>query len=298
MLLAKKREGSMLTLKESKGFLANFVGDQKQKLELEEDINNLVNKLKPIDEELNRDKYLGSYSSFDGSPLSKGLFQFDMWTKDRAKVDYKSEGFLWDWDSLRNNVLKYGVRNSLLVAPMPTASTSQILGNNECIEPFTNNIYLRRTLAGEFVVINKYLIRKLVDLNIWSEKIKNQIIKDNGSVQNIQEIPEDIREVFKTVWEVGNKPLIDMAASRGRFICQSQSLNLFMDKPDFRKLSSMHFYSWKQGLKTGIYYLRTKPVAQAQKFTIEPEKRNNNSNASPSSGIVYDDTQECVACGS
>ena len=153
-----------------------------------------------------------------------------------------------DWEGLREDVMKYGVRNSLLVAPMPTASTSQILGNNECIEPFTSNIYLRRTLAGEFVVVNKYLIRRLVELNIWSESIKNEIIKNNGSIQTIDNIPDDIKSVFKTVWEIGNKPIIEMAASRGRFICQSQSLNLFMDKPDFRKLSSMHFFSWKKGL--------------------------------------------------
>jgi ribonucleoside-diphosphate reductase alpha chain len=215
-----------------------------------------------------------------------------MWTKDGSRVDHKAEGFLWNWESLRENVLRYGVRNSLLVAPMPTASTSQILGNNECIEPFTSNIYLRRTLAGEFVVVNKYLIRKLVQMNIWNDSIKNEIIKNNGSIQSITSIPEDIREVFKTVWEIGNKPLIDMAASRGRFICQSQSLNLFMDKPDFRKLSSMHFYSWRKGLKTGIYYLRTKPVAQAQQFTIEPEKR---SEGGPSCSR---DDQECLSCGS
>ena len=221
------------------------------------------------------------------------LFQFDLWNKDGEIVDTDNSDFLWDWKTLRNSIKKYGVRNSLLVAPMPTASTSQILGNNECIEPFTSNIYLRRTLAGEFVVVNKYLIRKLVELNIWNETIKNQIIKNNGSVQTISEIPEDIRKVFKTVWEIGNKPIIDMAASRGRFICQSQSLNLFMDKPDFRKLSSMHFYSWRKGLKTGIYYLRTKPVAQAQQFTIEPEKRNESNVASCSR-----DNQECEACGS
>ena len=173
---------------------------------------------------------------------------------------------------------------------MPTASTSQILGNNECIEPFTSNIYLRRTLAGEFVVVNKYLIKKLVDLNIWNENIKNEIIKNNGSIQNIESIPEHVKQVFKTVWEIGNKPLIDMAASRGRFICQSQSLNLFMDKPDFRKLSSMHFYSWKKGLKTGIYYLRTKPVAQAQQFTIEPEKKGQPTACARDDG-------ECEACG-
>ena len=290
--ISKKRESQMKKLVQyQKDRLSNELSNEDLQ-SLDKEIEKLTNQLNPIPEEINRDKYLGAYSSFENSPASKGILQYDLWEQECSK-EMKNK-----WTKLKKDIQKYGIRNSLLLAPMPTASTSQILGNNEAIEPFTSNIYLRRTLAGEFVVINKYLIRKLVDLNIWSEKIKNQIIKDNGSVQNIQEIPEDIREVFKTVWEVGNKPLIDMAASRGRFICQSQSLNLFMDKPDFRKLSSMHFYSWKQGLKTGIYYLRTKPVAQAQKFTIEPEKRNNNSNASPSSGIVYDDTQECVACGS
>ena len=195
---------------------------------------------------------------------------------------------------------------------MPTASTSQILGNNECIEPFTANIYLRRTLAGEFVVVNKYLIRDLIERGVWNETVKNNIIAANGSVQGIPEIPEDIQEIYKTVWEIGNKALIDMAADRGKYICQSQSLNLFMDKPDFSKLSSMHFYSWRKGLKTGIYYLRTKPVAQAQQFTIEPEKRNGNkspgsttestsaSSSSPTPPILScrRDNPDCEACGS
>ena len=170
---------------------------------------------------------------------------------------------------------------------MPTASTSQILGNNECIEPFTSNIYLRRVLAGEYVVINKYLIQELIELGLWNDNLKNQIIRDNGSVQNVN-IPDNIKKVYKTVWELGNKVLIDMAASRGKYICQSQSLNLFMQEPDFGKLSSMHFYSWEKGLKTGIYYLRTKPVASAQQFTIEPEKNMTSNNN-------YDD--ECEACG-
>ena len=222
--------------------------------------------LNPLDCELDRDEYIGSYSSFIGSPLHQGKFQFDMW-------DGKHAGN-YEWDVLRSSIKAYGVRNSLLVAPMPTASTSQILGNNECIEPFTSNIYLRRTLAGEFIVVNKYLMNDLLELGLWNEDLKNDIIKHNGSIQHIQEIPEEIREIYKTVWEIGNKPIIDMAATRGKYICQSQSLNLFMDKPNFQKLSSMHFYAWRKGLKTGIYYLRTKPVAQAQQFTIEPEKRN------------------------
>ena len=181
----------------------------------------------------------------------------------------------FDWDGLKRNIKEYGVRNSLLLAPMPTASTSQILGNNECIEPYTNNIYIRRTLAGEFVVINKHLIKDLLELGIYNESLKNEIIRNNGSVQNIEVIPDNIKAIYKTVWEIGNKALINMAATRGKYICQSQSLNLFMDVPDFQKLSSMHFYSWSKGLKTGIYYLRTKPVAQAQQFTIEPERKRN-----------------------
>ena len=166
---------------------------------------------------------------------------------------------------------KYGVRNSLLLAPMPTASTAQILGNNEAFEPFTSNIYLRRTLAGEFVVINKHLIKDMIDRNIWNINIKNEIIRNNGSVQNIKEIPDDVKKIYKTVWEISNKVLIDMAADRGKFICQSQSLNLFMESPSFTKLTSMHFYAWEKGLKTGIYYLRSRPSSKAIQFTVSPE---------------------------
>jgi len=251
--------------------------------EMKKELSALKKIYKPIKEELNRDNYLGSYSSFEGSPMSKGLFQFDLWNG-KASDRY-------DWEELRSKVKKHGIRNSLLLAPMPTASTSQILGNNECIEPFTSNIYLRRTLAGEFVVINKYLIKDLINLNLWNEDIKNMIIKNNGSVQDIDIIPDNIKIVYKTVWEIGNKPLINMAADRGKYICQSQSLNLFVDKPDFNKLSSMHFYSWSKGLKTGIYYLRTKPVAQAQQFTIEPEKKQTKL-------VCKKDDPDCLMCGS
>ena len=237
----------------------------------EEEFDIMVEKMKSdykiIDEELDRDSYLGSYSSFIGSPMSKGQLQFDMWESE-AKYPLK-----YDWNLLREDIKKYGIRNSLLLAPMPTASTSQILGNNECFEPFTSNIYIRRTLAGEFIVINNHLIKSLLDLKIWNKEIKNKIIENNGSVQDIPEIPDDIKNIFKTVWETSNKVLINMAADRGRFICQSQSLNLFVEKPNFNNLSSMHMYAWKSGLKTGLYYLRTRPVAQAQKFTIEPEKK-------------------------
>ena len=301
-ILAMKRNSLLKKIKEIKAFLSNkdlTIDDAKRKSSQNE-LNALLKSSNPLEEELNRDNYLGSYSTFEGSPLSEGLFQFDLWNN---KTQIDTNDFIWDWNVLRDNIKLYGVRNSLLVAPMPTASTSQILGNNECIEPFTSNIYLRRTLAGEFVVVNKHLIKKLVDLNIWNESLKNEIIKNNGSIQNINNIPNDIKEVFKTVWEIGNKSLIDMAASRGRFICQSQSLNLFMDKPDFRKLSSMHFYSWEKGLKTGIYYLRTKPVAQAQQFTIEPEKNNDNSSPLPQQNndailACSINNPECEACGS
>ena len=293
MQLAKMRGELLKSLKKFEAFVSNpnLELAESKRASTNNEISALRKSLNPMEEELNREEFLGSYSSFIGSPLSEGYFQFDLWD-DKKQAD--TSGFLWNWNNLRDSVSKYGVRNSLLVAPMPTASTSQILGNNECIEPFTSNIYLRRTLAGEFVVVNKYLMKRLINLNIWNEDLKNEIIKNNGSIQNIDCIPNDVKEVFKTVWEIGNKPLIDMAASRGRFICQSQSLNLFMDKPDFRKLSSMHFYSWKKGLKTGIYYLRTKPVAQAQQFTIEPDKKKK-TNAVQACSI---DNQECEACGS
>jgi len=204
----------------------------------------------------------GAYSSFEGSPASKGVLQFDMWG-----VKPSSE---LDWDKLKKNVVKHGLRNSLLVAPMPTASTSQILGYNECFEPFTTNIYTRRTLAGEFVVINKYLLKELLELGIWNEELKQQIVAHNGSIQNISDISDSIKPRYKTSWELSQKILIDMAADRGAFICQSQSLNLFVADPNYAKLTSMHFYAWKKGLKTGCYYLRTKAPVAAQKFTIDP----------------------------
>ena len=208
----------------------------------------------------------GTYETYKGSPMSKGILQFDMW-------DEKPEKLHYDWELLREKIKVTGVRNSLLLAPMPTASTSQILGNNECFEPFTSNIYLRRTLAGEFVVVNRHLIRECIKLGIWNNDMKNKIIANNGSVQNIPEIPEDMKPIYKTAWELKNKILINMAADRGKFICQSQSLNLFMEAPNFNNLSAMHLYSWKKGLKTGIYYLRTRPVTKAQQFTIEPTKK-------------------------
>jgi ribonucleotide reductase alpha subunit len=207
----------------------------------------------------------GAYSSFIGSPTSNGIFQFDLWNVTPSDR--------YDWDALRASVKTYGIRNSLLMAPMPTASTSQILGFNECIEPITSNIYSRRTIAGEFIMANKYLMNDLMRLNLWNEQIKNNIIANNGSVQQIETIPIEIREKYKTVWEIPMRHLIDMAADRGAFICQSQSLNLWLEDPNYNTLTSMHFYSWKKGLKTGIYYLRRRGKHQAQQFTIEPEKK-------------------------
>ena len=203
----------------------------------------------------------GAYSSFAGSPASKGQFQFDLWGVEPT--------LRWDWYTLKAEVMKYGVRNSLLVAPMPTASTSQILGNNECFEPYTSNIYVRRVLSGEFVVVNKHLLKDLVDLNLWNEEMKNKIIFHNGSIQAIDEIPQTIKDIYKTVWEIKQRNIIDMAADRGAYICQSQSLNLFVDTPSASKLTSMHFYGWKKGLKTGMYYLRTQAASQAVQFTVE-----------------------------
>ncbi|MGL5891306.1 MAG: ribonucleoside-diphosphate reductase subunit alpha, partial [Bacteroidia bacterium] len=204
---------------------------------------------------------LGAYETFEGSPLSKGQFQFDLW-------NVKPTG-RWEWDILREEVMKHGVRNSLLLAPMPTASTSQILGNNECFEPYTSNIYTRRVLSGEFVVVNKHLLKDLVKLGLWNDNLKNKIIAANGSIQEIPEIPQNIKDLYKTVWELSQRTLIDMAADRGAYICQSQSLNLFVQSPNFAKLTSMHFYAWEKGLKTGMYYLRTKAASDAIKFTVD-----------------------------
>ncbi|SFW50804.1 ribonucleoside-diphosphate reductase subunit alpha [Chitinophaga sancti] len=205
----------------------------------------------------------GAYETFPGSPASKGILQFDMWGV--------SPSSRWDWASLKTSIKKHGIRNSLLLAPMPTASTSQILGNNECFEPYTSNIYTRRVLSGEFVVVNKHLLKDLVELGLWDNDMKNKIIAANGSIQHIQEIPANIKALYKTVWEIKQRTIIDMAADRGAFICQSQSLNLFVDTPSAAKLTSMHFHAWKRGLKTGMYYLRTQAAAQAVQFTVEKQ---------------------------
>ncbi len=212
----------------------------------------------------------GAYQTYEGSPVSKGIFQYDMWCVTPSER--------WDWTNLKEEVKKYGVRNSLLVAPMPTASTSQIFGNNECFEPYTSNVYTRRVLSGEFIIVNKHLLKDLVSLGLWNNAMKNRIIAANGSVQNIEEIPQDIKDLYKTVWEIKQRNIIDMAADRGAYICQSQSLNLFVDSPNTSKLTSMHFYAWKQGLKTGMYYLRTQAATQAIQFTVEKQ---GNSDISP-----------------
>jgi ribonucleoside-diphosphate reductase alpha subunit len=209
----------------------------------------------------------GTYSTYIGSPMSKGEFQYDMW----GITPLTEKDATLDWKALKDKVKEHGVRNSLLVAPMPTASTSQILGFNECFEPFTSNIYTRRTLAGEFIIINRYLMKDLQKLDLWNEMMKQEIIARNGSVQGIDAIPESIQRLYKTSWEIKQKTLIDMAAQRGAFICQSQSLNLFVADPNYAKLTSMHFYAWKQGLKTGLYYLRTRAPVMAQKFTVDPD---------------------------
>lgn len=231
-------------------------------------------------------KEQGAYSSFAGSPLSEGKFQFDLWQV--APSDR------WDWEKLRNEVMTHGVRNSLLLAPMPTASTSQILGNNECFEPYTSNIYNRRVFSGEFVVVNKFLLKDLIELGLWNPTMKNKLIAENGSVQNIPEIPTELKELYKTVWEIKQKTIIDMAAERGDFICQSQSLNLFMAEPNFAKLTSMHFHAWKSGLKTGMYYLRTKAAVDAIKFTVDTQMLSGQSQVTCS----LDNPEECLACGS
>ena len=222
---------------------------------------------------------LGTYSSFIGSPASKGILQFDLW-------GVKPSSSRYNWTELKESIINHGLRNSLLVAPMPTASTSQILGYNECFEPLTSNLYSRRTLAGEFVVVNKYLMRELIELGLWNEQIKNNIIANKGSIQQLTNLPEHLRNKYKIVWEIPMKHLIDMSADRGAYICQSQSLNLWLEDPTYNMLTSMHFYSWKKGLKTGIYYLRRKAKHQAQQFTIEPECKEN----------VADNDEICEMC--
>jgi len=238
-------------------------------LRVPDDYYALKKDLNATSEELDKlyksDKYLGSYSTFEGSPASKGLLQFDLWGSN------PSDEMLDKWNNLKQDIIKYGLRNSLCIAPMPTASTSQILGNYECFEPVMSNIYSRRVLAGEYTVINNNLIYDLMHYNIWNEDLKNKIIAHDGSVQNINEIPQFIKDRYKTAWEIKQKNIIDMSVDRGKYICQSQSLNLFIESPTFKTISSMHFYSWKKGLKTGMYYLRSRPSSKAIQFTVAPE---------------------------
>ena len=208
-------------------------------------------------------KVAGAYESFKGSPASEGQLQYDMWgvtPTDR-----------WDWAKLKKDIKKHGLRNSLLLAPMPTASTSQILGNNECFEPYTSNIYTRRTLSGEYVVVNKHLLHDLIRLNLWNDDMKQRLMAANGSVQDFPDVPQDLKDLYKTAYEIKQKVIIDMAADRGAYICQSQSMNLFVENPNFAKLSSMHFYAWQKGLKTGMYYLRSKAAVDPIKFTLKQE---------------------------
>lgn len=246
----------------------------------------------------------GPYETYEGSPVSQGIFQYDMWNV--------TPSTRWEWDVLKEEVKKHGVRNSLLLAPMPTASTSQILGNNECFEPYTSNIYSRRVLSGEFPIVNKHLLKDLVKLGLWNENMKNKIIAANGSVQNIPEIPDELKEIYRTVWEIKQRSLIDMAADRGAYICQSQSLNLFIQDANFAKLTSMHFYAWKKGLKTGMYYLRSKSAADAIKFTVDASFLKQNQDAVDAAKLAnvtkeeafeqmacsLDDPDSCEACGS
>jgi ribonucleotide reductase alpha subunit len=251
----------------------------------------------------NNDRYLGSYHTFKGSPISQGQFQFDLWkasplksvgcvyNDDGSIKSVLNGGVVFNWEELRHKIMEQGMRNSLLLAPMPTASTSQILGNNECIEPFTSNIYSRGTLAGQFVVLNKYLMNDLQSIGVWSNDLMDTIILNNGSINGINAIPEVIRNTYKVVWDLSMKALIDQAADRGIYICQSQSLNLWLEDPDLSKLTSMHFYAWQKGLKTGIYYLRRRAVSKAQTFSIDATKTSVNKNDSSKES-------DCLMCSS
>lgn len=279
--IAKERESKMKYLKEKfKAGDWEFTNKNVfRTLHGEKRVEEYLKFCKPIIEEIKNETYLGAYSSFNGSPASQGKLQFDLWEKKPLPNRY-------DWDKVKTNIKKYGLRNSLLVAPMPTASTSQILGNNECFEPYTSNIYVRRVLAGEFIRVNKYLQNELINLGMWGEDIKQSIIKHNGSIQHIKTIPSNIREKYKIVWEIPMKHIIQMSADRAPYICQSQSLNLWCKQPNYKVLTAMHFFSHSLGLKTGMYYLRTRAKAAPQQFTVEPTKKN------------IPEEQECLSCGS
>jgi ribonucleoside-diphosphate reductase alpha chain len=233
----------------------------------------------------------GAYDAYEGSPISQGILQPDMWEVTPSER--------WDWTTLRAKIKQYGVRNSLLMAPMPTASTSQILGNNECLEPITSNMYTRRVLSGEFAVVNKHLVRDLIELGLWNQEMKDRIIAHNGSVQYIEELPNELKELYRTVWEIKQKSILEMAADRGAYIDQSQSLNIHMEDTNFGKLSSLHFAAWKLGLKTGMYYLRTRPAVDAIKFTIKEAARPKTEAQQVEAMVCsIDNPEDCVSCGS
>tara|TARA_B110000259_G_scaffold183182_1_gene228062 strand:+ start:6961 stop:9438 length:2478 start_codon:yes stop_codon:yes gene_type:complete len=263
-------------------------------------LNENLIKIQEIEEHLNLNKwernlskkFKGAYSSYEGSPISQGILQFDMWN---AKQDNK----LYDWDELRGLIVEHGVRNSLLVALMPTASTSQIMGNNEAFEAITSNLYKRKTLAGEFILINKFLVKDLIKLKLWNNDMKESIMINDGSIQTISGIPDDIKKIYKTVWEIKQRVIIDMAADRGQYICQAQSMNLFVAEPNPNILTKMHFYTWSKGLKTGMYYLRTRPKASTQQFTIDPRKSKSNltKNTNYKEEVEEVEEVECLNCG-
>jgi len=238
----------------------------------------------------------GPYETFAGSPASQGRLQFDMWGVEPSNR--------WEWDVLKEEIKQHGMRNSLLMAPMPTASTAQILGNNECFEPYTSNIYTRRVLSGEFIIVNKHLLRDLTKLGLWDDDMKNRMIAANGSIQNINEIPENLKALYRTAWEIPQKALIEMSADRGAYICQSQSLNVFMENVNTAKLTSMHFYAWKSGLKTGMYYLRTKSAVNAIQFTLSKENKEEEKPMTPEEYRAMVEASknagpdDCLMCGS
>lgn len=272
-------EASMELSKKRRGIIDNIINNPLN--DNNEDINKYINE---YERDIIDKNYKGAYSSYEGSPISQGKFQFDLWNE-KPSARY-------NWDKLREDIKEYGVRNSLLISPMPTASTSQIMGFNESFEPITNNIFQRKTLSGEFIIINKYLIRDLISKGLWNKNMKDMIILNEGSIQNIPEISKDLKELYKTSWEIKQRVIIDMSADRGKYICQTQSLNIFMEDPDFQKLSSMHFYGHSKGLKTGSYYLRTKPRAKTQQFTIDPNF------AKKKLKCIEDNGDTCVLCSS
>ncbi|KAG2800629.1 Ribonucleoside-diphosphate reductase large subunit [Phytophthora cactorum] len=280
--------------------LMNYAFESKQASELNKNIFETIY-YAAMETSMEIAKELGPYETFQGSPASKGVFQFDMWGVTPASG-------LWNWAALKDDVIKYGLRNSLLVAPMPTASTAQILGNNESIEPYTSNMYNRRVLAGEFTIVNKYLMKELIELGIWTPEVRNQILNDGGSVQKVKAIPDHVKDKYKTVWEIKQKAVLDLSADRGAYICQSQSLNIHIADPTISKLTSMHFYAWKKGLKTGMYYMRGRPKADAIQFTVDKQgldqqrAKEEEAKAAPATTTetvarVGDDEDECLVCG-